>query len=145
MHELTADRRDISVLCVDDNEQVLRALHVKLGMAGGFRVCGALTDTGTLPREAARISPDVVLLDVDIPGHDPFGSVRALADRSPSTRVVMFSAHVRPELVDRAIDAGAWGFVSKSDGEDALVEALRRVVAGEFVLSPEVRACYDPA
>jgi len=136
------DAEEIRVLCVDDNEHVLRAIHLKLAGAGGFRVCGELGHPGTLVEEVTRAGADIVLLDLDIPGCDTFSTIRDLAERAPSARAVMFSGHVHSDLVDRAIEAGAWGYVSKNDGEEALVAALRRVASGEFVLSPEVRLCY---
>jgi DNA-binding NarL/FixJ family response regulator len=54
----------------------------------------------------------------------------------------MLRGHVRKDLVNRAIAAGAWGYVAKGDGERAMLEAIRRVADGEFVMSAEVTACY---
>jgi len=137
------DDRTITVMCVDDNVEVLRAIRLKLRLSGGFRWSGELTSADRLLEETARASPNIVLLDLDVPGCDPFAAMRSLADSVPSTRVVMFTGHVNRDLIDRAIDAGAWGYVSKNDNEDDLVSALRNVMAGEFVLSPDARSCYD--
>jgi DNA-binding NarL/FixJ family response regulator len=65
-----------------------------------------------------------------------------VAELFPNMRVVILSGHVRRELIDRAIESGAWGYVSKHDGADAVVAAIRSVARGEFTLGPEVQAEY---
>jgi DNA-binding NarL/FixJ family response regulator len=129
----------IGVLCVDDNEHVAVALRLKFMAAGEFQWRGWLPSAAGLVAAAEREAPRVVLLDIDMPGPDPFEALAQIADRCPETRVVVFSGHVRRDLIDRALETGAWGYVSKNDGEDALLDAVRRVVAGELGLSPEVR------
>jgi DNA-binding NarL/FixJ family response regulator len=133
----------ISVLCVDDNQYVADAVRTKLDRAESpYAWKGWLTDASELVACALRDRPDIVLLDVDMPGPDPFAAATELQEKCPNCRIIVFSGHVRKELIERAINAGAWGYVSKNDGSEALVEALRLVGAGEFALSPEVRAIY---
>jgi DNA-binding NarL/FixJ family response regulator len=135
----------ISVLCVDDNEPLALALRMKFGAAGGFDWRGWLPDADNLVVRAERDNPSVVLLDIDMPGRDPFDAVAELTVRCPQTRVVVFSGHVRRELIDRALEAGAWGYVSKNDGEDVLINAVHQVMSGELALSPEVQSVCDQA
>lgn len=135
----------ISVLCVDDNEDVAHALRIKLRIVGGFDWRGWLPDADDLVSVAREKCPDIVLLDIDMPGANPFERLADLSAVCPDIRVIMFSGHVRRELVDRAVESGAWGYVSKNDGEDALVEAICSVTVGEFALSPEVRRACDRA
>lgn len=130
------------VLCVDDNPYVVDAIELKLRLVGGFAWKGSLPSADGLVDAATRDTPTLVLLDVDLPGVDPFLALAELSARCPDVKVVMFSGHVRGDLVRRAVDAGAWGYVSKNDGEEELVSALRRVLAGEFALSPEARIVY---
>jgi len=130
------------VLCVDDNAAVLAALRQKLTLAKGFTWCGSRPDATDLRSAIEFHRPTVVILDIDMPGRDPFVSVKELADHPSRSRVVLFSAHVKRDLIERAMEAGVWGYVSKGDGEDALVDAIRRVAAGEFVLSAEVQSAY---
>lgn len=80
---------------------------------------------------------------LDMPGRDPFDALAELVERCPGSRVIIFTRHARRELIDRALDAGAWGYLSKNDGEEELVKALRLVAAGEFALGPEPRRLYD--
>ena len=133
----------MSVLCVDDNAAVAEALEVKVGRTEGFEWKGALPRADDLVAVCLRERPMLVLLDVDMPGRDPFEALAELVEKCPETRVVMFSGHVRRDLVTRAVDAGAWGYVSKNDGEEELVAALRRVAAGELALSPEAKRMFS--
>ncbi len=132
----------LSILCVDDNPAVAKALETKLSRAGGFMWKGALECADGLVAECSRVCPDLVLLDVDMPGKSPFEALEELVELCPGTRAVMFSGHVRRDLVERSLDAGAWGYVSKNDGEDELIAALRRVSGGELGLSPEAERAY---
>ena len=74
-----------------------------------------------------------------MPGKDPFQALSELSEVCPETRAIMFSGYVSQRLVDRAIEAGAWGYVSKHDADTTLISAIRRVAGGEFVLGPDVR------
>lgn len=140
---MSAQANRITILCVDDNEDVARALRRKLDLAGGMDWRGWLPDADTLVANVQQHCPAVVLLDIDMPGVDPFAAMLQLSSDCPDTRVIIFSGHIRRELIDRALDSGAWGYISKNDGEIALVDAIRRVTAGELVLSPEAQAVLD--
>lgn len=133
----------VSILCVDDNDEVAEALRVKFSRAGGFDWKGRLATADDLVPRVNLECPRVVILDVDMPGRDPFDASRESSSRFPDTFIIFFSGHLRWDYIDRAIDCGAWGYVSKNDGEDALIDAIRRVIAGEFVLSPEAREMYS--
>jgi two-component system response regulator DesR len=141
---LTLTNSRISVLYVDDNEDLAKALCPKLSEAG-FWWRGHLPRADDLTSYIARECPDlhVLVLDLDMPGRDPFEALAEIVVRCPDLRVVVFSGYVRKELVDRAIEAGAWAYVSKNDGEISLLAAIREVVAGQFVLSPEAKAAVS--
>jgi two-component system response regulator DesR len=128
--------KTLRVLCVDDNPLVVDALSLKLKLLGGFEWLEPVSDAQALAAEVMRQRPDIVLLDLDMPGRDPIDALAELGSRCPATRVVIFSGHTRPDLIERAVDAGAWGFVSKHAGVETIVNALRRVAAGEFLLGP---------
>jgi two-component system, NarL family, response regulator DesR len=132
----------VRVLCVDDNEDVIDALRLFLSREPRLEWAGWLPDAGELLSEAHACRPDIVLLDVDMPRRDPFEALRALAAVCPDVRVIMLSGHVRNELVNRAIAAGAWGYVAKGDGQRAILDVIAQVANGEFAMSSEVRTCY---
>lgn len=133
----------IRILCVDDNQYVAEAMGVKFGRARGLKWLGWLPTADALVAAVQRERADVVVVDVDMPGPDPLVAVAELRDRFPETRTLVFSGHVRFELVERALEAGAWGYVSKNDGEDALIQAVRDVMAGELALSGEALAAFQ--
>lgn len=128
------------VLAVDDNAAVLVALESRLAREAGVSWAGSLGCADSLVETVGRLVPDVVLLDLDMPGRDPLTALADLTQAHPRTRVIILSGHVRRELIDRAVAAGAWGYLSKSDDFAGIAAAVTRVMEGEMVLSPEVRA-----
>lgn len=133
----------VTVACVDDNQQVADALRLLVERDAELSWQGWLDSADGLVEYVERVGPAVVVLDVDMPGRSPFDACAELQARCPATRALFFSGHVRRELIERALVAGAWGYVSKSDGADALLAAVREVAAGGFVLSPEARASLE--
>lgn len=133
----------MGVLCVDDNEHVADALRTKLSRTQDFEWRGWLPDATGLVQRVRAECPSAVLLDLDMPGPDPFAALAELVRQCPEVRAVVFSGLVKKDLIERAIEAGAWGYVAKSDGEEALIEALRRVMVGEVALSKEVQATWS--
>jgi DNA-binding NarL/FixJ family response regulator len=131
----------IRLLCVDDNARIVEALRLLIAHSPRYEWTGSLASADDLLNVARVRQPDVILLDVDMPGRDPFEVVNDLATHCPEQRVIMLSGHVRKELVSRAISAGAWGYVAKADGERATLNAIGLVAGGEVVLSPEVQSC----
>lgn len=131
--------KPIRVLCVDDNHLVADALHLKLRLEGNFEWGGWVREAEPMLQAARRCRAEVVLLDIDMPGRDVFEALRELVQGLPEARVLVFSGHVRPDFVERAIENGAWGYISKNDGEQSLIDGIRAVARGEFVLSPSVQ------
>ena len=134
-----AETPTIGILSVDDNPHVGDALRKRLSRIDGFQWDGWLPSADALVDYVSTRCPHIVLLDIDMPGKDPFEALAELVARCPDSRVLVFSGHVRRDLIQRATDAGAWGYVSKNDAEDSLIDAIRGVAEGEFVISDEVR------
>lgn len=140
---MTTSDREISVLCADDNPHVAEALRLKLSRISDFAWRGWVSSADRMADAVAEFRPDILLLDLDMPGADPLQAAADIARERPDTRIVVFSGHVRPDLIVRALEAGVWGYVSKNDGEDELVRILRAVADGQVVFSPEVEAADD--
>jgi two-component system response regulator DesR len=140
---MSDDPRPIGVLCVDDNPLVAEAVAAKLRLEGGFEWMGHLAAADDLAATVLQRRPSIVLLDIDMPGLDPFDAMHDLLECCAECRVIVFSGLVTQELLERAIRSGAWGYVSKSDGEEAMIDSIRLVALGEFALSPEVRALCE--
>ena len=130
----------LRVFCVDDNPLVAEALKIQLRDSGDLTLHGTAPDAQSFLTAIRGNCPDVVLLDIDMPGKDPFEAIGDLEHVCPRSRVVMYSGHLRPDLVDRALDAGAWGYVAKSDGIDELMQAIRAAASGVMGFSRSVRS-----
>jgi len=89
-----------------------------------------------------KLRPDVVLLDVEIPGADCFAALRALTAQCPFSRVVMFSGHAHAALIDRSLQEGAAGYIVKDDEPLKIAQLLVDAARGECVLSPTAASVY---
>ncbi|HZW10336.1 MAG TPA: response regulator transcription factor [Phycisphaerales bacterium] len=134
---------EYTVLCVDDNPHVSDALRSMLHRTPNLRWIGTLPDATDLLERVESERPDIVILDLDMPGPDPFEVLATLSERCPDSKTIVFTGHVRRDYIDRAVEAGAWGYVSKNEAEDRLFEAIGQVLDGRFAFSPEVRATLD--
>lgn len=130
----------LRVLCIDDNPLVVDALALKLSLLGGFEWLVPVNDANCLMQAVESQRPDIILLDLDMPGRDPLDALKELARAGCASRVLIFSGHTRADLVERAIDAGAWGFVSKHSDVETIVAAIRSVARGEFLLTSDPNA-----
>ncbi|MEQ4725152.1 response regulator transcription factor [Nonomuraea sp. B19D2] len=128
----------IRVLLVDDQALVRGALAALLGLERDIEVVGQ-AGTASEAIEAARVTrPDVVLLDIQMPGGDGLAAAAAL--RGLDCRVIMLTTFGRPGYLARAMAAGAAGFVVKDTKPEHLTEAVRKVYAGLRVVDPDLAA-----
>lgn len=132
----------LRVICVEDNELVAGALERKLARSEGFEWLGWVRDAESLQQIVLANRPDVVCMDLDIPGQDTFKMIRDLGKRCPTARVLMLSGHLRDDDIQRAIDAGAWGYLSKGEDSAVIVAGIRRVAAGEVVMGTIAKAFF---
>jgi len=134
----------ISVLCVDDHAFLAEGLRSKIALEADLEFVGWLPDASSLVQEVIERKVDVVTLDIEMPGPDPFEAVTDLNRRCPDARAIMLSAYVRDSYIDAAVEAGAWGYLSKSDDPDHIVQAIRTVVGGHFAFGPSVERRTPP-
>jgi two-component system, NarL family, invasion response regulator UvrY len=128
----------IRVLLVDDHAVVREGYRRLLEREPGIQVTGEAADAAQACAYARALQPDVVVMDIGLPGVSGIEAMRRmLADRA-SLRVLIFSMHDDAIFCSRAIDAGALGYLSKSSAPEALVEAIYAVSRGEHYLSPDV-------
>ena len=126
----------IRVLCVDDNLFVAESLKVGLLLHGGFEWLGSVPSADGLLEVVKRTRPHVVLLDIDMPGRDSMDALEELTTSMPHVKTLIVSGYEGSEFLDRALDAGAWGYVPKNDGPDEIIRAICAVHAGQFALGP---------
>lgn len=128
---------DVRVLLADDHAAIRSGLRLILGNAEGIDVVGEAADGDVAITQTAALRPDVVLMDVRMPGLDGIAATAAIT-ASSAARVLILTTFDIDEYVFRALRAGASGFLLKSASADALVDAVRTVAAGDAVLAPAV-------
>jgi DNA-binding NarL/FixJ family response regulator len=128
----------IRVLVADDQELVRSGLRMILGAEPDLEVVAEAAD-GDEAVEAVRLhSPDVVLMDIRMPGTDGIEATRQIVATSPETRVVMLTTFDRSRLVYDALNAGASGFLLKDTPTPQLVGGVRAAARGEELLAPAI-------
>jgi two-component system nitrate/nitrite response regulator NarL len=130
----------ISLLIVDDHTLFRQGLVSLLLGEPGFRVAGEAASGEEALRLAAELQPDVVLMDVKMPGMDGVETTRCLLERMPQIRVLMLTVSEEDESLFAAIQAGARGYILKNADADDLLSAIRSVHAGEAAISPPMAA-----
>ena len=129
------DVPQVRVLCVDDLIQVREVLRVLVDREPDLECVGCKESADNLVNEARNLNADIVLLDATMPGCDPFGAMSELSRELPNVRTIVVSGRDDGAFIDRAMEAGAWGCVSKYDPPEAIVRAVREVAAGKVVLN----------
>ena len=128
----------ISIMLADDHPVVRRGMQTLLEAEPDFSVIGETGDGLDTVREVERLQPDVLVLDLMMPGLSGLEVLRIIRQRSPRTRVVVLSMHNNNAFVVTALKEGATGYVLKGSEEQNLVHAVREAVAGRRFLSPPV-------
>lgn len=137
-------QKTIRILCVDDHAFLIDGLKARFGMERDLELVGRLSSAEGLAAAVKEHRPDIVLLDIEMPGPDPFEAASDLKRLYPDTKVVILSAYVRDHYLSAAFRAGAWGYFSKSDEAEEIVNGLRQVARGEFTLGPKVQERCKP-
>lgn len=128
----------IRVGVVDDQAMVRAGLTMILDAEDDIEVVGEASDGNEAIAMVAQSGPDVVLMDVRMPGMDGLTATRELLKEDPPLRVIVLTTFDQDDYVYEALRAGASGFLLKSADGDSLVEAVRVVAAGEALLAPQV-------
>jgi DNA-binding NarL/FixJ family response regulator len=115
------------VLLVDDNALVRRLLREQLTARGALEVVGEAGDGATAIELAAALAPDLIVLDLSMPGTDGFAAIGALLEASPASQIVVMSGYGADQVAERVMAAGAAAYLEKGlrlDFTDALLEVL---------------------
>ncbi len=128
----------IRVGLVDDQAMVRAGLKMILDTEPDIEVCGEASDGAHALALARDANPDIILMDIRMPGVDGITAAREVLDQCPNVRVVILTTFDDDEHVYEALRVGASGFLLKSADGDTLVNAVRVVASGEALLAPEV-------
>jgi DNA-binding NarL/FixJ family response regulator len=132
---MTGERTGIRVVIADDHAIVREGIRQVLDGSEGIQVVGEAVDGGEAFSRARELVPDVVVLDVSMPGESGLDVAKRIKRALPATRVLMLSVYDNTEFVLEAVRAGADGYLLKDSSPSELRGAIRKVVSGESAFS----------
>ncbi|HEV8357888.1 MAG TPA: response regulator transcription factor [Gemmatimonadales bacterium] len=130
----------IRVLLVDDHPLVRAGVRRVLDAEAGLEVVGEAADGAAALRAIRELAPDVLVLDLAMPGVDGLEVLRRAKTIRPALKIVVLTMHANPEYVARAIQTGADGYLLKESAVQDLLSAIEAVVAGRAFHSPQIQA-----
>jgi len=126
----------IGIIVADDHKIVRHGIKVLLETEAEFRIIGEAGDGLEAVKKTENLQPDVLVVDIGMPGLNGIEVIKQVCKCSPKTKVVVLSMHSAEVYVRQALQAGAMGYVLKESGPEHLVNAIREVFAGRNYLSP---------
>ena len=137
--QVSVKKQIIKVLVADDHPVVRKGLQTCLARQKNLRVVGEAVDGDEALRKARELSPDVVLMDINMPGMNGLAVTEVLRKEAPNMKVLILSVHSNKEYIFRGIQAGAHGYVSKEAPPEELIRAIESVHEGEPHFSEDIR------
>ncbi len=134
------DGEAIRIVIADDHSVVRRGLRQLLEDDGGFEIVAEAGDVDSASRFVRGHRPDVLVLDLNMPGGSSFDAIPRIREDSPTTQIVVLTMQDEPAYARQALSAGVLGYVLKEAADAELVEAVRRAAAGDTFLNPRLGA-----
>ena len=128
----------IRVLLVDDHAVVRKGMRALLDREPGLEVVGEADDGEQAVRAADRLRPDVILMDLEMPGVGGIEATQRISASQPESRIVVLTSHAAEEDVFPALKAGAQGYLLKHSAPEEVLHAIRQAHRGETVLHPPI-------
>ncbi len=135
---MSSKTQTIKVLVADDHPVVRRGLQSCLSKEDRLKVIGEATTGEEAVEKALKLRPDVVLMDISMPGMSGLDATKQLREHAPQIKVLVLSVHSNRDYIFRIIQAGAHGYVSKESSPNELLQAIESVYQGETFCTPEV-------
>ncbi len=139
--------RNVNLVIADDHRVVRTGLRLLLEAEDDFTVVAEADDVASAGRYVRAHRPDVLILDLNMPGEPSLAAIPGLREETPETQIVVLTMQDDPAFAREALKAGAIGFVLKRAAENELIEAVRLAARGEPYLNPQlgVRLAIEPA
>ncbi len=136
----------ISILIADDHKIVRMGLKSLFAAEKDLSVVGEADDGAATVRQALKLAPDVIIMDLVMPKKDGVAATAEIHAKLPETRIIVLTSYSTSDTIAAALAAGAAGAVMKSADDDTLLTAVRAVAAGQTFISPEVKGllAVDP-
>ncbi|MDX6520181.1 MAG: hypothetical protein QOF08_786 [Gaiellales bacterium] len=132
----------ITCLIVDDHEVVREGLRLSLSRSENIRVVGEASDGQAAVTLAKRRKPNVVILDVRMPGMDGLAAAKEITSEVPETAVLMFTAFAERSLLTRGLESGAKGYILKEAPHQTIVRAIQKVAEGDGYVDPALMPAF---
>jgi DNA-binding NarL/FixJ family response regulator len=126
------------VLIAEDHAMFRAGLCALLNSAPDLEIVGDVGDGKDAVRTAITLAPDLVLMDLNMPGTHGLGAIAEIKRRAPEIRILVVTMHKSDEYIQEALRSGASGYILKESGPEELLMAIRTVLAGKVYLSPDV-------
>jgi len=133
---------EITCLIADDHEVVREGLRLSLSRAPHIRVVGEATDGASAVALAERRRPNVVIMDIRMPGQDGLEAAKEITEKLPDTNVLLFTAYDERSLLTRGLEAGAKGYLLKESPNQTLVRAIEKVSEGDGYIDPALMPAF---
>ncbi len=130
----------IRVLLADDHLVVREGLQLILGMEEDMEVVGEAANGETAVRLAAKLEPDVILMDLRMPGMGGLAAIEQILAQQPQAAIVILTTYNEDDLMIRGLQLGARGFLLKDTGRETLFHTIRAAARGETLLQPDILA-----
>ncbi|MCY7301670.1 MAG: response regulator transcription factor [Thermoleophilia bacterium] len=140
-----AETPEITVLLADDHEVVREGLRLALLRSPHIRVVGEAPDGETAVSLAERRLPDVIVMDLRMPGMDGIEATEEIMRRVPDAKVLIFTAYSERALLQRGLESGARGYILKEAPHETLLRAIEKVAAGETFVDPALMSALTQA
>ena len=127
--------KSLRILIVDDHEVVRRGLFALLGTQVGWEVVGEAVNGPEAVKKANQMKPDVVIMDITMPVMSGLDATRLIMETAPQTKVLIFTMHDSEQMMQSALEAGARGYVLKSNAASDLVAAIRALAKDELPIT----------
>ena len=137
-----SEEREITCLIVDDHEVVREGLRLSLSRAPHIRVIGEAGDGETAIGLVERRKPDVIIMDVRMPGMDGLEATKKIIEQTPDAVVLIFTAFSERSLLARGLESGAKGYILKEAPHETLLRAIERVANGEGYVDPALMPAF---
>jgi len=132
----------ITCLICDDHEVVREGLRLSLSRSENIRVVGEAADGNAAVTLARRRKPDVIIMDVRMPGKDGLQAAKEITTEVPESSVLMFTAYAERSLLSRGLEAGAKGYILKEAPHQTLLRAIQKVADGDGYVDPALMPAF---
>jgi DNA-binding NarL/FixJ family response regulator len=130
----------ITLLLADDHSLMRESLRTRLEKEPDLQVIATASNADEAASESIRLRPDIVLMDIDMPGLASFEAVKVIKSRCTETRIIFLSAFFHDRYIEEALAAGASGYLTKGESPEAVIQSVRTVASGGTCFSPDVQS-----